>query len=102
MLDVGNTHYVKSHSNQDWLIIICSHLYKDCCFLFQMEVSKVARQERNELVLAIGRRLFKGLRSLHGIGIVHCDVKPPNVLLKRTTEEVVICDYGATKRIGAR
>ncbi len=39
-------------------------------------------------------QLLQGLSALHKCGIVHCDVKPQNILLTKTTNEIVLVDLG--------
>ena len=46
-------------------------------------------------VKKITAQLFKGLASMHAMGIAHRDLKPENVLLK--SGEVRICDVGSAK-----
>merc|ERR1712039_988192 len=39
---------------------------------------------------------FLALRALRQSGLVHCDVKPENLLLSKKTESVKLCDFGCT------
>lgn len=38
--------------------------------------------------------ILKGLYHLHNNWIIHCDIKPQNILLSRKTGSVVITDFG--------
>lgn len=42
----------------------------------------------------LARDLLDGLAALHGVGIVHCDVKPENIVL-RPDGRAVLLDFGA-------
>ena len=48
-------------------------------------------------VLEIGRQLCFGLSHIHSLGLVHCDIKPANVLLTRAGL-VKIADFGVAIR----
>ncbi len=45
-------------------------------------------------LLAATAGLVDGLGALHAAGRLHCDVKPSNVLVERTTGRVVLLDFG--------
>ena len=106
ILDVGNRQIkCLAVENQSKLVILLSPLLRiDFHFLFQLIglADRTSADERNDLVLAIGRRVVQGLRSLHTAGFVHCDLKPANVLLRRAGPEVAVCDFGAARRIGSK
>jgi serine/threonine-protein kinase len=54
--------------------------------------------------VAIARGLLAGLRHAHGLGIVHRDVKPANVMLASTGDAsplVKLLDFGLAKDLGA-
>src|SRR5437868_12168784 len=47
-------------------------------------------------VAEIGRQLLDALRHAHNAGIVHCDIKPGNILLSDTGRAVLI-DFGLAR-----
>lgn len=44
-------------------------------------------------------QLMRGLAFIHGRGIVHCDIKPQNLLLDGRTQTLKLCDFGTAKRM---
>ncbi|CAJ1451865.1 unnamed protein product [Effrenium voratum] len=44
-------------------------------------------------------QLMRGLAFVHGRGIVHCDLKPQNLLLDGKSQTLKICDFGTAKRM---
>jgi len=42
-----------------------------------------------------GRNVFVALRVLRGAGLIHCDVKPENLLLSMDNESIKLCDFGS-------
>ena len=63
-------------------------------------------------VRKVALQLLKALRHLKSLGIVHCDIKPENVLLKNSPRdggttideggmEVVLCDFGSSCCVGS-
>lgn len=55
----------------------------------------LSRKEAEPFILS----LAKALGDLHEAGYLHCDLKPANVLLRRSGEPVLI-DFGLVKKIG--
>ncbi len=57
-------------------------------------------EERSPLELSdaqtIASQLLAGLESIHGVGLVHRDVKPENVMITRTSR-IVIMDFGLAR-----
>lgn len=45
------------------------------------------------------RQTLIGLRSLHRLGVVHCDLKPSNVLINDSTGQLVLADFGSSRNI---
>lgn len=50
--------------------------------------------------LAIMRETVTALRAAHAAGLVHCDVKPPNILVDRRGA-VKLADFGIARQAGA-
>jgi len=44
-------------------------------------------------------QLIRGLGFIHGRGIVHCDIKPQNLLLDGRSQTLKLCDFGTAKRM---
>lgn len=49
-----------------------------------------------------GRNLFSALRVLHRLGVIHCDVKPENLLLSLDKTSVKLSDFGAAMAMAER
>lgn len=50
------------------------------------------------------RSIVKGMRYLHSINIIHCDIKPSNILLFPTVSTIIkwkLTDFGISKLVGS-
>lgn len=48
----------------------------------------------------IGQKLLERLQALHGIGIVHCDIKPDNVTIgHEDKDKIYLIDFGLAQNI---
>jgi serine/threonine protein kinase len=62
-----------------------------------------ARQERGEAlseeqILSIIVPLLDGLKTIHDAGVLHRDIKPGNIFIRRSDEQPVLIDFGAAKQ----
>merc|ERR550525_970783 len=68
------------------------------CMVFEkleQNLRTVGKQPLDK-VLAFSKQLLVALRYLHeSAGLVHCDVKPDNLLLRWDGLSVKLCDFGA-------
>lgn len=48
----------------------------------------------SDAVLSIWSDLAEGLDYLHACGIIHCDIKPANILMRSSGGGAVLCDFG--------
>lgn len=42
------------------------------------------------------------LATMHSENVVHCDIKPANILIRSKTDEAVLCDFGLASIIGQK
>ena len=70
----------------------------DCCM---EDVLKKHDTSRSYIPMATlkkyTREIFKGLKSMHDMGVAHRDLKPENILLK--DDSIRICDVGSSKKL---
>jgi dual specificity tyrosine-phosphorylation-regulated kinase 2/3/4 len=48
-----------------------------------------------EEVRTYAKSILKGMESYDSLGIIHCDLKPENIMLDLSTKRVVIIDFGS-------
>lgn len=61
--------------------------------------NQMSKQMDHQFVRLYMYQLFRGLNYTHSRGIVHCDIKPQNLLLDGKTHTLKICDFGTAKRM---
>jgi serine/threonine protein kinase len=54
----------------------------------------------NAHIQSILRDILKGLDHTHSLGIIHCDIKPANILVQGNPLKCVLTDYGISKKNG--
>lgn len=57
---------------------------------------------KEEEVVCFIRQLLKALEYMHGVSVVHMDLKPENIVLKDTiTKEIKLIDFGLSRKLEA-
>ena len=84
-----------SESNDE--IFIVTELIEDGDF-FNFIINRPCFKE--DQLKRIIRQLLEGIAYLHEFGIVHCDIKPENILYDKTTDNIIkLTDFGLSKMI---
>ena len=87
------------------------YLSEDCCYYLVQEwvpgitlsqklqpLQRFSESQTKELLL----NLLPVLEYIHGLGIVHHDLKPDNIILRSSDNLPVLIDFGVAREIGAR
>lgn len=51
------------------------------------------------LVVGISMDIMAGINWMHECGILHCDIKPDNILIDKTTSRAILCDFSISAPI---
>lgn len=93
VLKIYDFFYYKEH------LFIVTELLKDNLY----EYYKFNRQQEDEIYFTVGRlqkiayQILKGLEYIHGLKLIHCDLKPENIMIKSySRSEVKIIDFGSS------
>lgn len=93
VLRVFDFFYHKEH------LFIVTELLKDNLY----EYYKFNREKENEEYFTVGRlqkitwQILQGLSFIHGLQLIHCDLKPENIMIKSYSRtEVKIIDFGSS------
>jgi serine/threonine protein kinase len=90
---VGVVHDVVVHDGADWLVMD----YHGGASMADV-LTRGRRRLRPSVVAALGLQLLAALRAVHEAGVVHCDVKPANVMLGEDGR-LVLVDFGIAETI---
>jgi serine/threonine protein kinase len=52
-----------------------------------------------KIVLSFARQTLEALRHVHGLGIIHLDIKPDNLLVSQDCSHLKLCDFGTAVHI---
>ena len=83
---INNKHYILMSFNGDDSTVI-KQMYKTI-------------NGYNE-ILKLGQNIIKSLQLIHSLGVVHCDIKPSNILYRKDdngTSRFTLIDFGISRR----
>ena len=78
------------------------------CFVMKLydinlyEFQKINFNNNNyniNFLLSIIKQLFQSIEFIHKNKIIHCDIKPENILFKENRKNIIICDFGLSQKI---
>ncbi|XP_073307109.1 mitogen-activated protein kinase kinase 10-like [Primulina huaijiensis] len=76
----------------------------DLCFVMEYmdmgslhDILRKNKKLPENVISGIARNVLKGLQYLHGMQIVHGDIKPSNLLVNGAKGEVKLADFGASR-----
>jgi tRNA A-37 threonylcarbamoyl transferase component Bud32 len=96
LLNHPNIIHIKDNYEDTIHIYIVVELIKNGDF-FDYIIGRNCFQEHE--LKNIMKQLFEALAYIHEFGIVHCDVKPENILYDISTKKIVLTDFGLSKMI---
>ena len=91
---VAAVHDFVQHEGSSWLVMD----YRGSTTL-----AALLRDRRGlppSVVVALGQQLLAALRAVHAAGVVHCDVKPANLLLDDDDGRLALIDFGIADTVG--
>ena len=84
-----------SESNEE--IFIVTELIEDGDFFNFISNKPCFKEDQLKKII---RQLLEGIAYLHEFGIVHCDIKPENILYDKTTGNIVkLTDFGLSRMV---
>ena len=93
VLRIFDSFYHKEH------LFLITELLKDNLY----EYYKFNREKEDEFYFTLGRmqkitkQILEGLKYIHDLKLIHCDLKPENIMIKSySRSEVKIIDFGSS------
>lgn len=98
--DPENSHFVSildHFEEQGYLCIVLELLHKTL-YQFLSEVKCTMNLQETSVY---AHQLFKSLQLLHSMNIIHCDLKPENIMFRAGTQKVLkLVDFGSSCEAG--
>lgn len=83
--------YYDIHEDDDHAYIVME--YCDSCNLFKI----MDKPMKDHYVKYYMKQILNGIKFLQDRNIIHCDIKPHNILLTNNKKTIKICDFGFSK-----
>jgi serine/threonine protein kinase len=91
--NVAAVHELVRHAGSSWLVMD----YHGATTLATL--LRGGRRLPTPVVAALGQQLLAALRAVHAAGVVHCDVKPSNLMIG-DDGRLVLIDFGIAEAVG--
>lgn len=97
LVDHPNVIHLKYTYEDRQKIYIVTELIENGDFLDYIVTQKCFDEDKLKVVI---RQLLEAIAYLHEFGIVHCDIKPENMLYDKETENIIkLTDFGLSRMI---
>lgn len=84
-----------SYDSKDEYICILMKYYSSKSLQDYIQENNLLKDEK----LLITNKLCECLKDIHSRNIVHCDIKPPNIIYNDKKKELLIIDFGASAKV---
>ncbi|KAK2948460.1 putative protein kinase [Blattamonas nauphoetae] len=90
--------YERSNHGKSVLNVLMEYL-PESLFAAIRHQTKQQKKINSHLLTLFTYQMLRGTAYLHGLGIVHRDIKPQNILVNVKTGVLKVCDFGSAKVI---
>ncbi|KAL0484356.1 p38 MAP kinase [Acrasis kona] len=71
--------------------LVTEHVETDLKVFMADKTNKISTSQIRHIM----RQILIGIRDVHNHGIMHCDIKPANILLNKDLSNIKLCDFGS-------
>ena len=94
--NIAQVQAVARDNEGNWFVEMKHYKWDLRRWMHEAELDALSPEERAARIKTVAVGLLNGLQFLHSRGVIHCDLKPENVVLN-IEEEAVIIDFDTSK-----
>lgn len=91
---------LSSFKHRNHLCLVLESLDTSLCKVIDFRLKTHSTGLKLTAVRAYAKHLFISLKHLKECGVLHCDIKPDNVLVNKATNSLKVCDFGVSMFAG--